>query len=115
MAGMLTHLRYSARSLLKSLGFTITAIVILGFGIGAHTAVFSLIDSVLLAPLPYLRSDRMANISMPTESAPDGFFDYPDYLDYVANQHTFSALGLSIWDWVDVVQMEPLNALNVAL
>ena len=41
---------------------------------------------------------------MPSENAPDEFFDYPDYLDYVASQHTFSALGLSAWDWLDVVQ-----------
>jgi MacB-like periplasmic core domain len=97
-------LRYTLRLLLKSPGFTITAILILGFGIGANTAIFSLIDTVLLTPLPYPEPEKMAVIYMPSESAPDEFFDYPDYLDYVASQHTFSALGLSAWDWLDVVQ-----------
>jgi len=104
MDRLLASLRYSMRLLLKSPGFTITAILILGFGIGANTAIFSLIDSVLLMPLPYPEPDKVANIYMPSENAPDEFFDYPDYLDYVANQHTFSALGLSAWDWLDLVQ-----------
>ena len=104
MLGFLASVRYSLRLLLKSPGFTVTAVLILGFGIGANTAVFSLIDSVLLTPPPYPEPDRMVTISMPSESAPDEMFDYPDYLDYVANQHTFSALGLSTWDWLDLVQ-----------
>jgi putative ABC transport system permease protein len=104
MRGLLASVRYTMRLLLKSPGFTITAVLILGFGIGANTAIFSLIDSVLLTPPPYPEPEKVANISMPSEGAPDGFFDYPDYLDYVASQHTFSAIGLSTWDWLDVVQ-----------
>lgn len=104
MRGFLASVRYCVRLLLKSPGFTITAVLILGFGIGANTAIFSLIDSVLLKPPRYPQPDRMVNIFMPSEGASDGFFDYPDYLDYVANQHTLSALGLSVWDWLDVVQ-----------
>jgi hypothetical protein len=64
MHGFLASVRYSLRLLLKSPGFTITAILILGFGIGANTAVFSLIDSVLLTPPPYPEPERMTNISM---------------------------------------------------
>jgi putative ABC transport system permease protein len=97
-------LRHTLRLLLKSPGFVVTAILILAFGIGANTAVFSLIDSVLLTPSPYPDPARMTIVSMPSEGAPDGMFDYPDYLDYVANQHSFRALGLSTWDWLDVVQ-----------
>ena len=55
MPGLLQHLRYTARLLLKSPGFTITAILILGFGIGVNTAIFSLIDTLLLKPLPFPR------------------------------------------------------------
>jgi putative ABC transport system permease protein len=104
MQSLLASLRYSLRLLRKSPGFTITAVLILGFGIGANTAIFSLIDYVLLKPPPYPRPERMVNVSMPSEHAPDGFFDYPDYLDYVASQHTLSALGLSVWEWLDVTK-----------
>jgi putative ABC transport system permease protein len=41
---------------------------------------------------------------MTTQSGVDEFFDYPDYLEYLANQHSFSALGLSVWEWLDVLQ-----------
>jgi putative ABC transport system permease protein len=88
MRGLLTSVRYTVRLLRKSPGFTITAVLTLGFGIGANTAIFSLIDTVLLTPLPYPEPEKMAVIYMPSESAPDEFFDYPDYLDYVASQHT---------------------------
>ncbi|HXM02003.1 MAG TPA: ABC transporter permease [Chthoniobacterales bacterium] len=98
----MSHLRYTIRLLLKSPGFTITAVLILGFGIGANTAIFSLIHTVLLKPLPYPEPEKMVNIYMPCESAPNGFFDYPDYLDYAAAQHTFTALALSTWDWFDL-------------
>jgi hypothetical protein len=55
----MSGLHQTLRLLLKSPGFTITAILILGFGIGANTAIFSLINSVLLKPLPYPEPDRL--------------------------------------------------------
>jgi len=59
MHGFLASVRYCLRLLLKSPGFTITAVLILGFGIGANTAIFSLIDTVLLRPLAYPETDRL--------------------------------------------------------
>ena len=97
--------KFTVRLLLKSPGFTITAVLILGFGIGANTAIFSLIDSVLLRPLAdYREPEKMVAIYMPNESAPNAFLDYPDYLDYAATQHTFTALGLSAWDSFDLAE-----------
>ena len=58
--------------------------LVLSFGIGANTAIFSLIYTVLLKPLPYPEPEKLVNIYMPSESRPNGFFDYPDYLDYAA-------------------------------
>jgi putative ABC transport system permease protein len=91
---MLSHLRYSLRYLLKALGFTVTAIVILGFGIGLSTAIFSLIDAVILKPLPFPNSERLVEVGEPHHNHPHSVFDYPDYVDTVAAQHTFDSLGL---------------------
>jgi putative ABC transport system permease protein len=102
MRGLIQSLRYTLRVLLKSPGFTITAVLILGFGIGTNTAIFSLIDTVLLNPLPYPQSDRLAYIYMPTQADRDGILDYPDYLDLCAAQHTFTCLALENWDSFDL-------------
>jgi predicted permease len=95
MRGFLASVRYSLRLLLKSPGFTITAVLILGFGIGANTAIFSLIDTVLLRSLPYPEPDRLVTVN-PTASAKNAPFDYPDFLDYCRAQHSFVSLALEV-------------------
>jgi predicted permease len=60
--GVLQDLRYGARGLTRRVGFTITAVVTLGIGIGATTAIFSIVNGVLLRPLPYPESDRLVNV-----------------------------------------------------
>ena len=91
---MLSLLRYSLRLLLKSPGFTVTAIVILGCSIGMSTAIFSLIDAVILRPLPFPNSERLVEVCEPHQNHPFSVFDYPDYVDMVAAQHTFEFLAL---------------------
>ena len=66
MRGLFESLRQTVRVLLKAPGFTITAILILGFGIGANTAIFSLINAVLLKPLPYPQPERLVKIAVLT-------------------------------------------------
>jgi putative ABC transport system permease protein len=86
-------LRHTIRVLLRSPGFTITAILILGLGIGANTAIFSLIDSVLLKPLPYPRADRLVEIFQPLRTIQAFYVCYPDYLDFCATQRSFTDLA----------------------
>jgi putative ABC transport system permease protein len=99
---MLSLLRYSVRQLLKSPGFTVTAILILGFSIGLSTAIFSLIDAVILKPLPFPNSERLVEVCEPYQHHPFSVFDYPDYVDMAAGQHTFDSLALTVERIVDL-------------
>src|SRR5258707_1443652 len=89
MRSLISHLRYTIRLLLKSPGFTITTILIMGLAIGANTAIFSLVDSVLLESLPYPAPGRLVALSETSPLYPNISLDYPDYLDWRANQHSF--------------------------
>src|SRR5271154_2965220 len=63
---MLNDLKFGWRQLLKSPGFTLTAVLTLALGIGANTAIFSLVDSIMLRPLPFPQQDRLARIEYST-------------------------------------------------
>ncbi len=94
MRSLISHLRYTFRLLLKSPGFTITTIVIMGLAIGANTAIFSLVDAVLLESLPYPNPERLFSISETSPAYPKMSVSYPNYLDWRANQRSFQEIGL---------------------
>jgi putative ABC transport system permease protein len=92
---MIQDLLYALRSLRKSPGFTVIAVIILALGVGANTAVFSLINAVLLRPLPYPEPDRLVLV---WESAPFfGLRDSPvapaNYVDWKARAKSFEEIG----------------------
>ena len=103
MRSLVSHFRHTVRLLLKSPGFTITAILILGLGIGANTAIFSLIDGVLLKPLPNPQADRLVRIYQPTQDSDTMNVAYSDYIDFLASQRTFQDLALLYRDDLQII------------
>ena len=93
MRSILSDLRYTIRQLLKSPGFTITTIIIIGLTIGANTAIFSVVDAVLLQSLPYPDPGKLVAISENDRTHAQFAVAYPNYLDWRANQHAFEDLS----------------------
>jgi predicted permease len=88
--------KFALRQLAKNFGFTATAIATLALGIGATTAIFSLVNAVLLRPLAFPESNRLMWISQQDHSLPGiapEQLSYPDYFDWRAQNHTFSGIA----------------------
>jgi putative ABC transport system permease protein len=86
-------LRYGVRMLLKKPGFTVIAVITLGLGIGANTAIFSVINGVLLKSLPYPAAERLVTLSETSKEVAVMAVAYPNYLDWQARQTVFESLA----------------------
>jgi putative ABC transport system permease protein len=95
---MLTDLRFALRQLFKQPGFAFIAVLVLALGIGANTAIFSVVNAVLLRPLPYPHSERLV-LLRERLLGPSGFesgsVSYMNYLDWRAAQKSFTDLALA--------------------
>ena len=124
-------LRFGARTLLRSPGPALVAILTLGLGIGANTAIFSAVHAVLLKPLPYENGDRIVTLRQqaPRAGFLDVAFSVPELTDYRAQNHTLDAIveyhnmafillgrkepervltGVVSWNFFDVFGLKPL-------
>jgi len=90
---LLREFRFAARSLLKRPGFAIVAVVTLALGIGASTAIFSVVNAVLLRPLPYPAQERLVEVRELNEAGRGMAFTEPNFNDLAARSRSFEALA----------------------
>ncbi len=86
-------LRYSARMLRKQPGFTVIAVLTLALGIGANTAVFSIVNAVLLRPLPYQAPERLMILRESVSGGVNSTVSYPNFADWRAQNTVFASIA----------------------
>ncbi|HVH87896.1 MAG TPA: ABC transporter permease, partial [Terriglobales bacterium] len=86
-------LRFAARGMRKNLGFTAIALLTLALGIGANTALFSVVNGVLLDPLPYPHPEQLVVLFEKTKLFEHGAVSYPNYLDWEKQNHSFTSMA----------------------
>ncbi len=91
-------LRYGLRQLRRNPGFTAVAVITLALGIGANTAIFSVVNGVLLNPLPYPQPDQLVTLHESKPNFETGSISYPNFLDWQKENHTFSSMAVARHD-----------------
>jgi len=94
MATLWQDVRYGVRMLLKNPGITVIVIIALALGIGANTAIFSVVNTVLLRPLPYEESDRLVFLNEKSPVLDEMSISYPNFTDWRNQTQTFEKMGV---------------------
>jgi len=93
MTGLAQDIRYALPQMHKSPGFAIVTVITLALGIGANTAIFSVVHAVLLNPLPFHNASRIVSFFQETANFPKGSISYPNFLDWQRENRSFEAMA----------------------
>ena len=93
MESLIQDIKYAVRMLLKSPGFVAIAVLTLALGIGANTALFSIVNGVLLRPLPYPRPSELVVLSEKTANFESSSISYPNFLDWQRSNSSFASMA----------------------
>jgi len=93
MESFIHDLRFGVRMLVKNPGFTWTAVLTLALGIGANTAIFSVVNTVLLRPLPYKDAEQLVAVWEVQSNVSQAMFSPAEFLDYQAQNQSFSEMA----------------------
>ncbi|HEY9285576.1 MAG TPA: ABC transporter permease, partial [Pyrinomonadaceae bacterium] len=96
MGSLVQDLKYGARVLARSPGFTLVAVLALALGVGANTGVFSVVNAVLLRPLPYAEAERLVRVGGTSKTEAIGTLSPPDFFDWRARNTVFE--GMAAYD-----------------
>ena len=99
---LFADLRYALRMFRKNPGFAAIAILTLALGIGANTAIFSVVEGVILAPLPYFQPDRLVMVWENNPRFPRVFVSYPNFLDWQHSARSFRQMAAFMEQGVDL-------------
>jgi len=91
---LIQDIRFALRVFLKNPGFVSIAILTLALGIGANTAIFSILNAVLLRPLPFKNSAQLVRLRETYKAVGNVSVSYPDFLDWRQQSHAFSAMAV---------------------
>jgi len=93
MESIIKDIRYGVRNLTKHRGFTLVAVVTIALGVGATTAIFSVVNGVLLKSLPFPEPQQLISLNESSKAVPVMDVSYPNYLDWRAQQTTLENLA----------------------
>ena len=94
MDHLIQDLTFAWRTLRRKPAYVVTAVITLAIGIGANTAIFSVVNGVLLKPLPYPHPEGLVVLSGTSREIPETLVSYPDYLDWRERQTVFEEVAV---------------------
>lgn len=114
MSTLWQDIRFGLRMMLRHPAVTLVAVIALTLGIGANTAIFSVVNAILLRPLPYEESERLIFLSERSQQLEGMSISYPNFTDWRAQNRVFEAIGVYNRDSYNLTGIGEAERINAA-